>query len=148
VLYDRNAQNPKPAVAEISEMRKRRRELVPLTCSSRMAPSNKCFDLPDVRLRLRVQLIVSFGTFKNSSNCYKCGRNKNLIAGGHRVDREYEIFEKFPDGSHIWRAFVKGLIDARARVEQLSQTSPNEFYAIHTPTQEIVANSAKFRQSN
>jgi hypothetical protein len=59
------------------------------------------------------------------------------------VDREYDIFEKFPDGIHIWRAYVRGLIEARARVAQLSETSTNEFYAIHTPTKEIVANSAK-----
>jgi len=55
------------------------------------------------------------------------------------LDREYDIFEKFPDGAHVWRAFVIGLIDARARVAQLSETSTNEFYAIHTPSKEIVA---------
>jgi hypothetical protein len=59
------------------------------------------------------------------------------------VDREYDVFEKFPDGTHIWRAFVKGLIEARARVAELSEMSPNEFYAIHTPSKEIVASSAK-----
>jgi hypothetical protein len=59
------------------------------------------------------------------------------------LDREYDVFEKFPDGSHIWRAFVKGLIDARARVEQLSELSTNEFYAIHTPTKEIVATTKR-----
>lgn len=59
------------------------------------------------------------------------------------MDREYDVFEKFPDGSHIWRAFVRGLVDARARVAQLSATSSNEFYAIHTPTKEIVATSPK-----
>lgn len=59
------------------------------------------------------------------------------------MDREYDIFEKFPDGAHVWRAFVKGLIDARARVEQLSEQSSNEFYAIHTPSKEIVAASKR-----
>lgn len=57
------------------------------------------------------------------------------------MDRDYDIFEKFPDGTHIWRSFVKGLIEARARVAQLSETSPNEFYAIHTPSGDIVARS-------
>jgi hypothetical protein len=61
--------------------------------------------------------------------------------GAIHVDREYDVFEKFPDGSHIWRAFVKGLIEARARVVELSETSMNEIYAIHTPTKEIVATS-------
>ena len=59
------------------------------------------------------------------------------------MDREYDVFEKFPDGTHIWRAFVKGLIEARARVAELSEISPDEFYAIHTPSKEIVASSAK-----
>ena len=59
------------------------------------------------------------------------------------MDREYDIFEKFPDGSQIWRAFVKGLIEARARVVELSETSLNEFYAIRTPTKEVVATSPK-----
>jgi hypothetical protein len=63
------------------------------------------------------------------------------------LDREYDIFEKFPDGAHIWRAFVKGLIDARARVDQLAETSTNEFYAIHTPSKEIVAASKRRPES-
>lgn len=59
------------------------------------------------------------------------------------MDREYDVFEIFPDGTHIWRAFVRGLIEARARVAELSETSSNEFYAIHTPSKEIVAGSAR-----
>jgi hypothetical protein len=60
-----------------------------------------------------------------------------------QVNREYDIFEKFPDGSHIWRAYVRGLVEARAQVARLSETSTNEFYAMHTPTKEIVATSPK-----
>ena len=59
------------------------------------------------------------------------------------MDREYDVFEIFPDGTHIWRAFVRGLVDARARVVELSESSPNEFYAIHTLTKEVVANIPK-----
>jgi hypothetical protein len=62
------------------------------------------------------------------------------------VDREYDVFEIFPDGTHIWRAFVRGLVDARARVVELSDSSPNEFYAIHTPTKEVVANIRNRRE--
>ena len=57
------------------------------------------------------------------------------------MDREYDIFEKFPDGTNIWRAFVKGLIEAGARVAPLSETSPNEFYAIHIPSGDVVSRS-------
>ncbi len=63
------------------------------------------------------------------------------LLGGVQVDREYDVFEIFPDGTHIWRAFVRGLLEARARVVELSQTSSNEFYAIHTPTKEVVSSS-------
>jgi hypothetical protein len=59
------------------------------------------------------------------------------------VNREYDVFEIFPDGTHIWRAFVRGLVDTRARVVELSESSPNEFYAIHTPTKEVVAKIRK-----
>lgn len=59
------------------------------------------------------------------------------------MDREYDIFEKFPDDTQIWRTFVRGLVEARERVRQLSETSPNEFFAIHTPTGDVVARSPK-----
>ncbi len=55
------------------------------------------------------------------------------------MNREYDLFEKMPDGSHRWREFVQGLENARAMLAYWSELSPNEFYAIHTPTKEIVA---------
>jgi hypothetical protein len=54
------------------------------------------------------------------------------------VDREYDIFEKFPDGSVMWCAFVRGLENADCRLKQLGADSPNEYFAIHTPSREIV----------
>ena len=53
------------------------------------------------------------------------------------MNREYDIFERLPDGSVLWRAFVQGLEPARAKLNQLASSSKNEFFAIHTPTKEI-----------
>jgi hypothetical protein len=55
------------------------------------------------------------------------------------VDREYDIFEKLPDGSVMWCAFVRGVENAARRLTELGAASPNEHFAIHTPSREIVA---------
>jgi hypothetical protein len=44
--------------------------------------------------------------------------------------REYDLFEKFPDGSSLWRASVLGLEGACIYMQELSRKSGNEFYAI------------------
>ena len=42
------------------------------------------------------------------------------------MDRDYDIFEKLPDGSVLWRAFLPGLNNTLARLEELAKLSPNE----------------------
>jgi hypothetical protein len=54
------------------------------------------------------------------------------------VDRDYDLFEKFSDGSVLWRAFVPGLNNALARLEELAKLSPNEHFAMDTPSKPIV----------
>jgi hypothetical protein len=54
------------------------------------------------------------------------------------VYREYDIFEQLPDGNVEWRGVVVGLDAARARLDSLAKHSKNEFFALHTPTNEIV----------
>jgi hypothetical protein len=44
--------------------------------------------------------------------------------------REYDLFEKFPDGSSLWRASVLGLEGACIHMRELARKSGNEFYAI------------------
>jgi hypothetical protein len=44
--------------------------------------------------------------------------------------REYDLFEKFPDGSSLWRACVLGLEGTRLHLQELAQKSGNQFYAI------------------
>ena len=55
------------------------------------------------------------------------------------VDRDYDIFERFPDGSVVWRDFVRTLDNARARLQELAKLSPNEHFAIHTPSKAVIA---------
>jgi hypothetical protein len=56
-----------------------------------------------------------------------------------RMEREFDLFEKLPDGSVLWKAVVPGMENAVARLKSLGSTSPNEHFAIHTPTKTIVA---------
>jgi hypothetical protein len=44
--------------------------------------------------------------------------------------RDYDIFEKFPDGSMIWRACVFGRDETHRKLRELAECSPNEFVAI------------------
>jgi hypothetical protein len=43
---------------------------------------------------------------------------------------EYDIFEKFPDGSTIWRACVSGRYETDRKMQELAEHSKNKFYAI------------------
>jgi len=54
------------------------------------------------------------------------------------MDRVYDVFEVTKDGL-IWRCSVTGLLQARAKIEELAKASTNEFYAMHLPSREIVA---------
>ena len=53
------------------------------------------------------------------------------------MDRAYDIFEKYPDGSVHRRAAVVGLEDAIVKLEALAKLSANEFFILSTDTQEI-----------
>ena len=54
------------------------------------------------------------------------------------VYRDYDIFEKLPDGTVLWRVFVPGLQNALDKMQELSKLSPNEFFTYHSPTNETV----------
>jgi hypothetical protein len=55
-----------------------------------------------------------------------------------RREREYDLFERFPDGSPIWRGRASGLNDAEAKLRNLASTTTNECFALYLPTKEIV----------
>ena len=44
--------------------------------------------------------------------------------------RDYDIVEKFPDGSTLWRACVAGRCEAQRRIHELREHSENEFFLI------------------
>jgi hypothetical protein len=68
---------------------------------------------------------------------------------GTPMTYEYDLFEKFPDGSSLWRASVIGLEGAKIHVSALAQRSSNTFYAMNVESGKIVPlalpHSAAFR---
>jgi hypothetical protein len=55
------------------------------------------------------------------------------------MERDYDLFERFPDGSPMWRGRAKGLLEVRRTLAELSTTTSNECFAMHLPTKDIVA---------
>ena len=49
--------------------------------------------------------------------------------------RDYDIFEKFPDGSSVWRACVSGQYEAQRKIQELAESSENEFFVIDIQTE-------------
>jgi len=57
------------------------------------------------------------------------------------MSHEYDLFEKFPDGSSLWRGWAKGLESARHHISDLAKQSPNQFYAINVVSGKTVSYS-------
>jgi hypothetical protein len=55
------------------------------------------------------------------------------------VDREYELFERFPDGNVQWRGTAKGLEQDRQKLEAFARETRNELYAMHQFSHQVVA---------
>ena len=53
------------------------------------------------------------------------------------MSRTYEIFERFSDGSTLYRASVTGIRSARHRMKELSTKNNNEYYAMNLHTGEV-----------
>jgi hypothetical protein len=56
---------------------------------------------------------------------------------------EYEIFERFPDGSTVLRWCVHGWYEAERKIYELAEHSESEFYAIDIQTNRAVTPSVK-----
>ena len=50
---------------------------------------------------------------------------------------EYDIFEKFSDGSSNWRACVPGQVEAERKLDELAENSENEFFAIEINSRQL-----------
>ena len=46
------------------------------------------------------------------------------------MHHKYDLFEKFPDGSSLWRACVLGLEATNHHLREFAQKSEHQFYAI------------------
>ena len=55
------------------------------------------------------------------------------------MDREYDLFGVFPDGSLVWRDSVTGHEKAIRRLQELSALIDNEFRVMHIPTNSLIA---------
>ena len=44
--------------------------------------------------------------------------------------QHYDIFERFPDGSTLWRVSIFGQFEAKRKIQELAEHSENEFFAI------------------
>ena len=53
--------------------------------------------------------------------------------------RNYDIFEKFRDGSIVWRASIRGKFEAKRKIQELMELSENEFVVIDDPLEFISA---------
>lgn len=56
--------------------------------------------------------------------------------------RDFDIFEKFPDGSTLWRACVPGWFEAQRKMQEFAERSENEFYAIDIQAQNFLSGLA------
>ncbi len=56
----------------------------------------------------------------------------NIIAFRRYIPmrRNYDIFERFPDGSSLWQACVQGQFDTQRKIQELAEHSKNEFFAL------------------
>jgi len=59
------------------------------------------------------------------------------------MDRDYDLFEVFPDGSLVWRDSVTGHEKAIQRLRELAELTDNEFRAMHVPTNALIASLQK-----
>ena len=44
--------------------------------------------------------------------------------------RDYDVFERFSDGSTLWRACVAGRYEAQRKMHELAESSESEFFLI------------------
>ena len=53
--------------------------------------------------------------------------------------RDYDIFERFSDGSTLWRACVAGRYEAQRKMQEMAEHSENEFFLIDIQAEVLLA---------
>ena len=46
------------------------------------------------------------------------------------TNRDYDVFEEFPDGSTVWRACVFGMENVELKLRELAKETTNKFFAL------------------
>ena len=54
-------------------------------------------------------------------------------------DRDYDIFEEFPDGSTAWRACIFGRLNVELKLREFAENSKNNFFALNLDDRDRVA---------
>jgi len=67
------------------------------------------------------------------------GWNSEGRQKGTPMHHKYDLFERFPDGSSLWRACVIGLEGTRLHMFDLARRSSNQFYAMNVASGKIVS---------
>ena len=52
--------------------------------------------------------------------------------------RVYDVFEKFSDGSTLWRASVNGKFEASRKIQELSEHSGNDFFFLDITAEDFL----------
>lgn len=60
------------------------------------------------------------------------------------MNHKYDVFEKFPDGSSLWRGCVSGLQNTRLQLQELMQQSKHQFYAIDITAGKVICLNREF----
>jgi hypothetical protein len=110
-------------------------------------PLNLCETRGPIRTSFIMCRCLTLNSEKNTGVVYIASPHPGLAVATqgtlrHKVgplNREYDIFERLPDGTDLWKDYVHGLEQAHRRLQELAAQSKNEHYAIHTPTKEIAA---------
>jgi hypothetical protein len=55
------------------------------------------------------------------------------------MNRSYDVFEKLPDGTLMWRATINGHEEAIATLIALAGKNSNEFQVMHLATKALIA---------
>ena len=56
--------------------------------------------------------------------------------------RDFDIFEKFSDGSTVWHSCVSGQFNAERKIQELAEQSQNAFFAIDIQAGELLSPNA------